>query len=51
LATRAAQCGGSESDGSIAVVYAVDIWTALDGAYALLNRVAGKLQDSETMPA
>ncbi len=48
LATRAAQ-SGSENDGSISVADAVDVWTALDGAYALLDRVACKLQDTETM--
>jgi hypothetical protein len=50
LAIRAAQ-RGSGNDGSVAMVDAVDIWTALNGAYALFDRVAGKLQDSETMLA
>jgi hypothetical protein len=48
LATRATQ-RGSQRDGSIPVGDAVDIWTALDGAYALFDDVAAKLQDTETM--
>ena len=51
LAARAARDGGSPIDGSISQNDAVAIWTALDGAYALLSGVAGKLEDCDTLLA
>jgi hypothetical protein len=48
LATRAAQ-RGSGGDGSIAAADALDVWAALEVAYALFDRIADKLQDCETM--
>jgi hypothetical protein len=51
LAAITAQRVGSPVDGSLNVEGAADVWSALNGAYALLDGVAGKLQDSGTILA
>lgn len=45
---RARRCG-SPIDGTVSQAAVVDIWTALEAAYELLNDVAAKLESSEVL--